>query len=358
MINKKKLAFFSFLFFIIFTIVGDSYIYFLDGKVFESDFRYETDIKDRELKQEYVQDLGRYSEEFDLKIFVVTSDVTSKNSATYTIYSSDEDKEFFKNRILSNQDNPSFHSLISGEREILFKPFQDITQINEKNYYVFGTKDNVEKLRSATNDKYGMSKPEDNNYANDAPFILSAAWIFIFSIILIYSFFEVNNYKKEALFKYLNGTNIKNVVQPLVITNTVTIIFAAIIGLFLALLITESYKFAYITIVAVIVLLLFSNSFFLLLFNLNVKKTFVRSYYTIGYKMLAFLVLSVISITSILILSFTFKTIHDAWKPMKPMRLGFIMRILINITCTFPSIFLIMVGSRPLLWIRMSLLFT
>ncbi|WP_152446084.1 hypothetical protein [Bacillus sp. THAF10] len=312
MINKKKLAFFSFLFFIVFTIVGDSYIYYLDGKVFESDYRYETDIKDRNLKEEYVQDLKKYSDEFNLRIYVATTEVTSKNSATYTVYASDENKDYIKNRILSTEDNAFFRSFISGERDIIFKDFEDITDIHETNYLVFGTKENVEKLRSATNDKYGMSKPYDNSYSNDAPLFLSAAWIFIFSIILIYSFFEVSNFKKEALIRYLNGTNMKQVVLPLVVSNSGTIACAAMIGMLFTSAITESYKFAYISFAAVVLLLLLSNSFYLLLFNLNVKKTFVRSSYTFGYKLFAFFVLSVISITSILILTFTFKTIHDA----------------------------------------------
>ncbi|MDI3311906.1 MAG: hypothetical protein QJR05_10840 [Thermoanaerobacterium sp.] len=120
MVNKKKLAFFSFLFLIVFTIIGDAYIYYIDGKVFESDFKYETDIKNEDLKQEYVHDLEKYSKDFDLKIYVISSVVTSKNSATYTVYSADENKEFFKNRILVKKDNSKFRSLVSGEREIVF----------------------------------------------------------------------------------------------------------------------------------------------------------------------------------------------------------------------------------------------
>lgn len=312
MINKKKLAFFSFLFFIVFTIIGDAYIYYLDGKVFESDFKYETDIKNRDLKQEYVHDLGKYSKEFDLKIYVISAEVTSRNSATYTVYSTDENKEYFKNRILTNKDNSKFKSLVSGEREIVFKPLNDIIYINEKSYYVFGTKANVEKLRSATNDKYGMSKPEDNSYSNDSSFMISASWLFIFLIISIYTFLEVSNFKKEALIRYINGTDKKDVVIPLILTNSFTIVCATIIGLLMGMTITESYKFSLISVIAVIFIIICSNIFYLLLINLDVKKTFVRSYYTPSYKMLAFFVLLILSITSILILTFNFKTIHDA----------------------------------------------
>jgi len=312
MINKKKLAFFSFLFLIVLTIIGDAFIYYLDGKIFESSFKYETDIKNEDLKEEYVHDLEKYSKEFDLKIYVISSVVTSKNSATYTVYSTDENKEFFKNRILVKKDFSKYRSLVSGEREIIFKPLSDIISINEKNYYVFGTKANVEKLRSVTNDKYGMSKPEDNSYSNDAPFMIFAAWIFIFSIILIYTFFEVNNFKKEALIRYLNGTDKKDVIIPLILTNSFTIVCASIIGMLIGLTITVSYKFLFISIITVIIIILCTNSMYLLLYNLDVKKTFVRSYYTSGYKTLAFFVLSIISITSILILTFNFKTMHDA----------------------------------------------
>ncbi|MFS0783489.1 hypothetical protein [Bacillus sp. 1P06AnD] len=312
MINKKKLAFFSLLFLIVFSIIGDAYIYYIDGKVFESDFKYETDIKNRDLKQEYVHDLKKYSKDFNLKIYVISSVVTSKKSAIYTVYSADENKEFFKNRILIKKNKSKFKSLVSGEREIVFKSLNDTIYLNEKSYYVFGTKANVEKLRSVTNDKYGMSKPEDNSYSNDALFMIAGAWIFIFLIILIYIFFEVSNFKKEALIRYLNGTDKKNVVIPLILTNSFTIVCAAIIGMLIGMTITEPYKFMFISVIAVIFIILCTNSFYLLLFKLDVKKTFVRSYYTLGYKILAFFVLSIISITSILILTFNFKTIHDA----------------------------------------------
>lgn len=121
MINKKKLAFFSFLFFIVFTIVGDSYIYYLDGKVFESDYRYETDIKDRNLKEEYVQDLKKYSDEFNLRIYVATTEVTSKNSATYTVYASDENKDYIKNRSFQRKTTPSSAPSLVGKETLFSK---------------------------------------------------------------------------------------------------------------------------------------------------------------------------------------------------------------------------------------------
>jgi putative ABC transport system permease protein len=79
MVNKQKLAFFSLLFFIAFTIIGDAYIYYVDGKVFESDFKYTTDVKSEKLNREYIQDLDRLSKELNLKIYVVSSTVNSSN---------------------------------------------------------------------------------------------------------------------------------------------------------------------------------------------------------------------------------------------------------------------------------------
>lgn len=312
MVNKKKLTFFSFLFFIVFTIIGDSYIYYIDGKVFESDFKYVTDIKNVDLKQEYVQDLEKYSKDFDLKIYVISSVITSKNSATYTVYSVDENKEFFKERILVKKDDSKFISLVNGEREIVFKPFSDIVNTDEKYFYIFGTKENVDKLRSITIDKYGMSKPEENSYPNDATFMIAAAWVFIFLIILIYTIFEVSNLKKEVLIRYLNGTDKKNVIRPLIIKNSLTILCGAIIGILIGMIITESYKFILISVIVLMLITLSTNSVYLILYNLDVKKTFVKSYYTLGYKILSFFVLSVISITLIFTLTFNFKSIYDA----------------------------------------------
>jgi putative ABC transport system permease protein len=313
MVNKKKLAFFSLLFFIAFTIIGDAYIYYLDGKVFESDFKYTTDVKSEKLNREYIQDLDRLSKELNLKIYVVSSTVNSSNSATYTIYSTEEHKNYFKKRILVKNDHSIFKSLISGKREIIFKPFSDITEIKKEEYfYVFGTKKSVEKLRSETIDKYGMSKPEENRYQNDAIFMIISAWTFVFFIIFLYTMFEVNSLKKEVLIKYFNGSDKKSIIVPLMITNSVTIISSAFIGMLLAIFITESSKFLLISVLMLFVIVLSTNILYLMLRNLDIKKTFVRSYYTLGYKILAFFILFIITVTLILTLTFNLKTIYDA----------------------------------------------
>ncbi|GAE94553.1 hypothetical protein JCM21714_3716 [Gracilibacillus boraciitolerans JCM 21714] len=313
MVDKKKLAFFSFLFFIVFTIIGDAYIYFLDGKVNESDFKYKISGNSEELNREYLNDLEELSKELHLKIYLITSTVNSKNSATYTIYTTDENKDYFKNRILAKNDVSSFNSLISGNREVIFKPFREIEIINtEEYYYVFGTEENVETLRSITIDKYGMSKPVENHYPNDAGFMIISAWVFVFFIIFLYVTFEVNNLKKEVLIKYFNGSEKKDIILPLVFTNSVTIISSAIIGMLIAQLITESSKFLLISSLVILFIVLSTNLMFFMLRNLDIKKTFVKSYYTWGYKMLTFVALFIITITLILTLSFNLKTIYDA----------------------------------------------
>lgn len=311
-VDKRKLSFFSLLFFLAFTVIGDAYIYFLDGKVNESDFKYTTSIKSDELKREYLSDLRGLSKKLNLKIFVVTSTVNSKNSATYTVYSTDEDKNFIKNRILVNDDNSTFKSLISGNREIIFKPFSDIATLDTEEYYVFGTKENVEILRSETIDKYGMSKPEENYYSNDASFMIISTWIFIFLIIFLYVIFEVNNLKKEVLIKYINGSSKKDIIAPLIFTNSITIIGSSIIGMLLAQLITESTKFLLISLIALIGIVLSTNLLYFQLRNLDIKKTFVRSYYTRGYKILIFFVMFIITVILIITLTLTSKTISDA----------------------------------------------
>src|SRR5690625_442611 len=313
MVDKKKLTFFSFLFFIVFTIIGDAYIYFLDGKVNESDFKYTTSVKSEQLNREYLNDLEELGKELHLKIYMITSTVNSKNSATYTIYSTDENKDYLKKSILAKNDVSSFNSLISGNREVVFKPLTDVNLINTEEYfYVFGTKENVEILRSKTIDKYGMSKPEENHYPNDAGFMIVSAWVFVFFIIFLYVTFEVNNLKKEVLIKYFNGSDKKDIILPFIFTNSVTIISSALIGMLLAQLVTESSKFLLISLVMILCIVLSTTFLYFMLRNLDIKKTFVKSYYTRGYKMLTFAALFIITITLILTLTFNLKTIYDA----------------------------------------------
>lgn len=313
MLDKKKVAFFSFLFFLAFTIIGDAYIYFLDGKIDESDFKYTTSFKDDELGREYLNDLEKLSEELHLKIYVINSTVNSKNSSTYTVYSTDNNKDYVKSRILVQNDVSTFSSLINGRREVIFKPLGDAKLANKEVYYnVFGTKENVEVLRSKTIDKYGMSKPIENLYPNDATFMIASAWIIVFFTILLYVAIEVNNLKKEVLIKYFNGSDKKDIILPLILNNSVTIFISTVIGILLAQLITESFKFLIISLILVLIIILSTNLLYLKLRNLNIKKTFVKSYYTSGYKLLTFATLFIITITLILTLTLNIKTIYDA----------------------------------------------
>ncbi|MCR6095613.1 hypothetical protein HXA31_10605 [Salipaludibacillus agaradhaerens] len=313
MMNKKKLVFFSLLFFIGFTIIGDAYIYFLDGKLAESDFKYTTGIKDEALNQEYLHDLKQYGKELDLKIYVIESTVNSKNTASYIIYSTEENKDFFKKRIKVGNDETVFKSLISGNRKITFKSFDDLTTGNtEEAYYVFGEKESVELLRSKTIDKYGMSKPEENNYPNDAVFMVASAWFFLFIIVFLSVLLEVNSLRKEVLIKHLNGSEKKDIIRPLIVHNSLSIISSALIGILFAQLITESFKFPFLSCLAVSAIIIFTNSLYLSLYNMDVKKTFVKSFYTLGYKLLSLVLLFLITITLILTLTLNLKTIHDA----------------------------------------------
>lgn len=315
MLDKKKFIFFSFLFFIVFTIIGDAYIYFLDSKIFESDFKFVKRIENEKSKQEYLNVLEKLSKEVNVKIYVVTSTVTSKNSATYTIFSSEENKDFLKKRIFVQNDISVFHSLISGNRKVIFKPFSDFetNNNNDVNFYVFGSKDNVELLRSKTIDKYGMSKPEENKYPNDALFTIISAWIFVFFVIFLYITLEVNSLKKEVLIKFFNGSDKKDTVIPMIFTNSLTIVSSALLGMLLAALITESSKFLLITIVSILFIILTTNLLYLILLNLDIKKTFVKSYYTLGYKMLTFTTLFFVTMTLIISLTLNFKTMYDAF---------------------------------------------
>lgn len=249
----------------------------------------------------------KYGKELDLRIYVLKSTVNSKNAASYTIYSTDENKPYFKNRILVDNDVSVFKSLISGKRKVIFKPFHDLTtEIGEENYYVFGKKENVEILRSKTIDKYGMSKPEENNYPNDAVFMLISSWIFLFIIIFLTVFFEVNSSRKEVLIKYLNGSEKKDIICSLMINNSISIASSALIGMLFAQMITESFKFTLISCLAVSGIIIFSNSLYFRLYNLDVKKTFVKSFYTLGNKILALILLFIITLT------INLKSIHDA----------------------------------------------
>src|SRR5690625_7659480 len=80
----------------------------------------------------------------------------------------------------------------------------------------------------------------------------------------------------------------------------------------LAQLLTASSKFLLISLLMIFCIVLSTNLLYFMLRNLDIKKTFVKSYYTWGYKMLTFAALFIITITLILTLTFNLKTIYDA----------------------------------------------
>src|SRR5690625_5709382 len=142
--------------------------------------------------------------------------------------------------------------------------------------------------------------------------MIVSVWFFVFFIIFLYVTFEVNNLNKDDLIKYFNGSDKKDIILPFIFTNSVTIISSVLIGMLLAQLVTESSKFLLISLVMILCIVLSTTFLYFMLRNLDIKKTFVKSYYTRGYKMLTFAALFIITITLILTLTFNLKTIYDA----------------------------------------------
>ncbi|WP_261807344.1 hypothetical protein [Lapidilactobacillus luobeiensis] len=312
--NLKKFFLFTILFWAVFIIIGDAYIYYLDGQALSSDYTYQIGASAKH-DRAYQQELSRRSQQLDLKVYVVDHQVTGQRSAKYTIYTFKENQRFMQKRLQTPHDVNKFNSLLNGRREVVFKPFsqrQVKSNYRHLTYYAFGSKASIDQLRDQTIDKYGMSRPTPNNYRSDAVWLITAAWLFAGIVVLFSTLFEVNSWRKEVLIRYLNGADRRMVIGPLMKMNTLILVSSAVLGLLLAATITTATKFIGVTIAVVLGLVLISNLLFLRLRRLDLKQTFARSYYPRGYRILTFVTLSLTIITLLGALTLNLKSIHDA----------------------------------------------
>ncbi len=310
---KSKFLFFAFIFFVAFVITGDAYIYYLDGKVFESDFYYEVEIKDKNVRKEYVEELQTLEKTLGIRVVSGVSNVKGKNEAEYTLCTSEGNWEFLRERLKLSSNNETLCSLISGKRHVRIRTLEDVLQSpTDGDFYVFGDKTQVDKLRSLTIDKYGMSKPIENGYPGDAGFILTTIWSFIALIVIIYTYFDAVNRKRETLIKYLNGSERRSIIRLLMLKNTIVIGTSSMLGMLLAKLVTESMKFIGISLLLLVAIILISNLLYMTLYRLEVKKILSRNHYSSGHKRILFAVLTVITAMTVFCMGFNIKTIFDA----------------------------------------------
>ena len=315
---KSKLLFYTFVFFTAFVIIGDAYIYYIDGKTFESDFYYKVEFKNDSLQKEYAGELEKLEKALGIRVISSVSNVKGKNEAEYTIYSSKNNWKFIRERLKLNGNNETLRSFISGKRHIQIKPLEDLQMTSSDGlFYVFATKTQVDKLRSLTIDKYGMSKPVENSYPGDAGFILTTIWALVALIIMVYTYFDAVNHKRETLIKYFNGSERGHIIKMLMLKNTLVIGASSMMGMLLAELVTESTKLIRISLLALAALILLSNLLYLTLYRLNVKKILSRNQYSSGHKKILFIVLTLITATTVFCMGFNVKTIFDASRTLR-----------------------------------------
>ncbi|WP_390410047.1 hypothetical protein [Lacticaseibacillus jixiensis] len=313
-LNWRKLTSLTILFWIVFIIIGDAYIFHLDGQANSSDYQFTAGVT-RQQESAYERDLAKQSRQLNLKVFVVDYEVTGKQSAKYTIYTFEENKRFMQQRLQLYHDNNHVNSLLNGSRQVVFKPFKQRTvksNYRKMSYFAFGSQSNVNKLRQRLIDQYGLSRPQPNRYKSDALGLILAAWLLAASVVLLSTFFEVARLRKETLIRYLNGADFPQIIRPLIRKNSLLMIISAGTGVLLAMSVTTAQKFWLWSLLAISLLIICSDMLFLKLRHLKLKETFALSYYPRSYQILNFATLFLTIITLLVTLNYSFKNMADA----------------------------------------------
>jgi hypothetical protein len=318
--HRAKFAFYSVVFFLLFVLLGDTYILFVDNKISSSDFVFQTTIEETEVEKEYIEKLEEYGTKLNLEIYGLSTNVKGKNNQSFTLFCNERTKGRLQKRLQISSDSVTIKSLISGSRSIEFKPFDQLAQTHEREryYYVFGSEGDVEQLRSLTIDEYGTGKPDENGLMDDAVILLVAGgWLFVFLLIVVNTVFDVRNLQKEALVRNLNGKRMIDIMRPLMLRNSLLLAASFFIGMCAAFTITESFKFLELNLVLIAALIISTGTVFLSLLRLEVKKVFMKSSYSRGYRLCVFFVLSFISVALTLSLTSTGKNVFDAYRTLE-----------------------------------------
>lgn len=143
------------------------------------------------------------TEKYDQNVFAIDRRDIDAFHSQITIYTNDETRD----NLFSDLDisEGTAHSLFSGTTQVIFRPFENVTEnSNVKRYYFTGSKDEVSSIRQYINSKTATSYIHKEASVGTEKLIYFI-WILSFSFILLLTWLDIQFSRKSDFLKISMG---------------------------------------------------------------------------------------------------------------------------------------------------------
>lgn len=273
--KKIKYIFVIVLMLIVFSFIGESYIYYLEN--FNDDFYSTTMSKpDHKSDIEMKVDIEKSARDNDVDVFVVKKDIKSNIDVDLSIYGTTGVQKKLEDNLSMYEEK--YNSMFLGNVTINYNNINEITIMNDFNdYYLIGSKKNVKAFKVELINIYGGNHPVQGMDIKQSSRNILFVWLIIYIVILLFTYHDIIFQKKELLIKVTFGEKISKLVLKNILLDLIVFISVFIATYYFTSLFTQS-KFHFIYSLLVFAGFILINSLlYLSLYSLNIKEVFSNS---------------------------------------------------------------------------------
>lgn len=242
MVKKAKYILSLLLFSIGFTFIGETYVWHLVS--FETKYDYVTMYKNGVMsihipQEEMLKDITTAAKEENLEVFVVDRKISTIYSENINIYATEGTANYLKES--SSVQPGHYQSIFLGDIQFEVLPITTIPDVNKfEKYYLIGDKENQIRFKQKLIDKYAGKFPQEGYSAFYSAFNISVTWVIILGLLLLITFYEVAQMRKEVALRIISGERLQHIIFRNVTADTLFFICTYLVLLLLFLQFTNA----------------------------------------------------------------------------------------------------------------------
>lgn len=273
--KKIKYIISFFIIFIGFLIIGESHVFYLDN--FYTQYNNTTlYLQGNTTSEEMIADIVDSSNKNGVQVFTFIRSHPSISLTEYDIYGTPGAEKHINE--ISNIFEKKYRSLFLGNANFKFNNIRSIPNIkSQHDYYVIGSKEQVNKFKMDLIDKYAGNHPKQGYPDKESRNNTMAIWLLIISIILLLSYYDIIKQKKENVVRISMGERISKIILENVLLDSLVFIITFVIILSILSRYTYILFHFKISIIAFIILFCINGLLYLNLYFYDVKEAFSNS---------------------------------------------------------------------------------
>lgn len=275
--NRVKLCLFPVIVFLLFVLSNEFYLWNIDNFT-ENYISTPFKLYQEPHRTDSLEELTQTAHLHNLEVFAVERDIQSYRHVNFNIYGNEAIYKTLAER--SSVKEGSFNSLLLGNIEVNYIDFADyIYQEGMQTYYLIGDIEDAREFKAELISKYDGSFPHEGDVSFDASKNMVIVWVVSIAFIALITLFHTQVLKKQIVLRFIYGEHVPSVVSRYIIYEAFYYIaFTSIEFLLLLSLTNLQVQYQWYIPLAMVVLLVISNSaFYLRLLTINYKRSLSNS---------------------------------------------------------------------------------